>query len=549
MRFLPVSLTAFLVELADLDETLALYTSLNATPIDSIEEMVPAARTLVIRFRPELATAASLAGEIASRDLSARAAASDRLVEIPVRYDGEDLEEVSRLTGLSVDEVIQRHTESEFTVAFCGFAPGFGYLIGGDPLLHVPRRQTPRTRIPAGAVALAGAFSGVYPQASPGGWQIIGVTPLKMWDTMREPPALLQPGTRVRFYDLAKRPLTATPAWREAATMVEEPAGEGDPATRLTVLAAPMPALFQDLGRIGQTGQGVSASGALDQASLKAANRAVGNAAATACLEITLGGFSFESSGRATIALAGAPCPVSVRDRSGRSFEAAICQPIPLEAGDVVTLGRPPKGMRSYLAVRGGFEVKPVLGSAATDTLAVVGPPPVSAGAVLTLREPVAPMESVSLDELPFAKLPAAGDTVTLDIVMGPRTDWFTDAALDQLCNQDWLVTPQSNRVGIRLAGETPLERIDRTELPSEGTATGAIQVPHNGQPVLFLADHPLTGGYPVIGNVAEYHVGLAGQIPVNAKIRFRPITRFSEIKPEKRRAPRTAGDAKNIKM
>jgi len=544
MRFLPVSLTTFLVELADLDETLALYASLQARPIDAIEELVPAARTLMIRFRPERATAADLAGEIAVRDLSARAAPSDRLVEIPVRYDGEDLEEVSRLTGLSVDEVIQRHSESDFIVAFCGFAPGFGYLIGGDPSLHVPRRQTPRTRIPAGAVALAGAFSGVYPQASPGGWQIIGVTPLKMWDTTREPPALLQPGTRVRFYDLAKRPLAAMPASSEAETTVEEPAGEGNRTTRFTVLAAPMPALFQDRGRIGQTGQGVSASGALDQASLKAANRIVGNAAETACLEITLGGFSFESSGRATIALAGAPCPVTVRERSGSSFEAATCQPIPLEAGDVVTFGHPTKGMRSYLAVRGGFEVKPVLGSAATDTLAVVGPPPVSAGSVLTLREPAAPMESVSLDEIPVADLPATRDTVTLDIVMGPRTDWFTEAALDQLCNQDWLVTPQSNRVGIRLAGETPLERIDRTELPSEATATGAIQVPHSGQPVLFLADHPLTGGYPVIATVAEHHQDLAGQIPVNAKIRFRPITRFAEINPMKRPAQGTAGDA-----
>ncbi|MBP2234042.1 KipI family sensor histidine kinase inhibitor [Sinorhizobium kostiense] len=545
MRFLPVSLKTFLVELADLDETLALYASLQAVPIDAIEEMVPAARTLMIRFRPERATAAALAGEIAARDLSARAAPSDRLVEIPVRYDGEDLEEVSRLTGLSVDEVIQRHTESEFIVAFCGFAPGFGYLIGGDASLHVPRRQTPRTRIPAGAVALAGAFSGVYPQASPGGWQIIGVTPLKMWDTRRDPPALLQPGTRVRFYDLAKRPQAATPASSEADSMVEEPADEGDRTTRFTVLAAPMPALFQDGGRIGQTGQGVSASGALDQESLKTANRVVGNAAETACLEITLGGFSFESSGRATIALAGAPCPVTVRDRFGSSFEAATGQPIPLEAGDVVTFGHPTKGMRCYFAVRGGFEVKPVLGSAATDTLAVVGPPPVSAGTVLTISEPAVPMESVSLDEIPMADLPAAGDTVTLDIVMGPRTDWFTDEALDQLCNQDWLVTPQSNRVGIRLAGATPLERIDRTELPSEATATGAIQVPHSGQPVLFLADHPLTGGYPVIATVAEHHLDLAGQIPVNATIRFRPITRFAEIKPEKRPAQGTAGDAK----
>ncbi len=214
MRFLPVSLTVLLVELADLDETLALFASLEADPVDGIEDMVPAARTLMIRFRPERTSGEKLAGAIATRDLSAKIPPSDNLVEIPVRYDGEDLGDVAALTGLSVEEVIRRHTESTFTVAFCGFAPGFGYLVGGDPALQVPRRQSPRTKIPAGSVALAGAFSGVYPQASPGGWQIIGTTPLKMWDLSRDPPALFQPGYRVRFYDLEKRaaPVTALSA-------------------------------------------------------------------------------------------------------------------------------------------------------------------------------------------------------------------------------------------------------------------------------------------------------------------------------------------------
>jgi KipI family sensor histidine kinase inhibitor len=540
MRFLPVSLTTFLVELAGLDETLALFASLEADPLEGIEEMVPAARTLMIRFRPERATAEDLAGSIAARDLSTRVAPSERLVEIPVRYDGEDLEEVARLTGLSVEEVIRRHTQSEFTVAFCGFAPGFGYLVGGDPALHVPRRQTPRTRIPAGSVALAGAFSGVYPQASPGGWQIIGVTPVKMWDLTRDPPALLEPGTRVRFYDCSRRAVPAPPAASESRSDTAAPTTASEDATRFTVRAAPIPALFQDSGRFGMTGQGVSASGALDQGALKTANRTVGNPSGAVCLEITLGGFSFESSSRAVIALTGAPCPLTIKDRSGKSFEAGCCQPIPIEAGDVVTLGHPLKGMRSYLAVRGGFDVPKVLGSASTDTLAVIGPEPVVAGAVLAIRRPASPMESVSISETPGKELPAAGDLVTLDVVMGPRTVWFTAAAIARFSDQEWLVTPQSSRVGIRLLGDVPLERIDRAELPSEGTATGAIQVPHNGQPVLFLADHPLTGGYPVIGTVAEYHLDLAGQIPVNARIRFRPVTRFAEIRP--RRGARPGG-------
>ncbi|QRI61696.1 5-oxoprolinase/urea amidolyase family protein (plasmid) [Shinella sp. PSBB067] len=525
MRFLPVSLTTILVELADLDETLALFASLQADPVGGIEEMVPAARTLMIRFRPEKVTSAELAARIATRDLSAKIAPSEHLVEIPVRYDGEDLADVAELTGLTVEEVVRRHTESEFTVAFCGFAPGFGYLVGGDPALHVPRRKSPRTRIPAGSVALAGAFSGVYPQASPGGWQIIGTTPVRMWDIDRDPGALFQPGYRVRFFDMEQ-------PGRTVSIPQATPRKERDvapQAPQFKVLAAPMPAVFQDLGRFGQTGQGVSASGALDRAAFNAANRIVGNPANTPVLELTLGGFSLACNARAVIGLAGAASAVTVRDAVGRSRDLATYEPVSLEPGDVVTIGQPKKGMRAYLAVRGGFDVAPVLGSAATDTLAVVGPEPVTAGTVLALRGGEG-LASVSLDEAPAFDLPSVGDVVTLDVVLGPRTDWFTEKGIETLTSQHWQVTPQSSRVGIRLAGEVPLERRDSAELPSEGTVTGAIQVPHSGQPVFFLADHPLTGGYPVIGAVAEYHLDLAGQIPINAKIRFRPIGPFAEI-------------------
>jgi KipI family sensor histidine kinase inhibitor len=486
----------------------------------------------MIRFRPEMITAERLAARISERDLSAKIPPSDMLVEIPVTYDGEDLKDVAELTGLSIGEVIERHTASEFTVAFCGFAPGFGYLVGGDPTLQVPRRLSPRTRIPAGSVALAGAFSGVYPQASPGGWQIIGTTPLKMWDLTRDPPALFQPGYRVRFFDLALRSqptVTTTPPRANSPQ-----ASTSTAATTITVTAAPMPALVQDLGRFGQAGQGVSSSGALDQGAFRSANRIVGNPLEAACLEITLGGFAFEVSGPTVMAVTGAPCPLSIRDKADRIIAAETYQPISLEAGDTVTLGFAPRGARSYLAFRGGLDVAPVLGSASTDTLAVVGPEPLGVGAVIAIAKPACGLAAVSLTESPAFVCPAPGEIVTLDVVMGPRSDWFTDRGIETLSSQVYEVTPQSNRVGIRLAGPEPLERKDKAELPSEGTATGAIQVPHSGQPVLFLADHPLTGGYPVIGTVADYHLDLAGQIPVNAKIQFRPITRFSEIVPKR---------------
>ncbi|WER44937.1 5-oxoprolinase subunit PxpB [Cupriavidus sp. WKF15] len=537
MRFLPVSLNALLVELSGLDQTLALLTSLQRDPLPGVDELVPAARTILVRFRPAAVSLATLVQAIASRDLAARAERGGTLVEIPVRYDGEDLAEVAQRLGLTPEEVVRRHTGSEYTVAFTGFAPGFAYLSGGHPSLDVPRRSTPRTRIPAGAVGLAGTFSGVYPQASPGGWQIIGVTPVAMWDLGRDQPALLQPGYRVRFVDIATLDDEAETG-RRAGASNHAIAAPGNGRTRdmlapgqtaLQVRATGLLTVFQDLGRHGQAGQGVSASGAMDQAALKAANRLVGNPGNGAALETVGGGLQLQSLGETVVAVTGADAPLTLRTADGRQWCPPSHQALALADGDVLGIGQPAAGARCYVAARGGFAVAPVLGSCATDTLAGVGPAPLAVGDVLGLH-PAPASAVVGEPTLPAADLPTLEQEVVLDVVMGPRTDWFTPQAVACLAAQRWQVTPQSNRVGLRLAGDTPLERAIGGELPSEGTALGALQVPPSGQPVLFLADHPLTGGYPVIATVAPYHLDRAGQIPVGAWLRFNPIRAFAEL-------------------
>ncbi len=539
MRFLPVSLNALLVELADLDHTLALLASLQRDPLPGVEELIPAARTILVRFRPASGRRARLVQAIAARDLSQRAQRGSTLVEIPVRYDGEDLAEVAQLLGITPEEVVRRHTGSEYTVAFTGFAPGFAYLTGGHPSLDVPRRGTPRTRIPAGAVGLAGTFSGVYPQASPGGWQIIGVTPVAMWDLGRDQPALLQPGYRVRFFDIATLDAASETEVRvgTSKSTVAAPAGSrtrdtlAPGQTALQVRATGLLTVFQDLGRHGQARQGVSASGAMDQAALKAANRLVGNPSDSAALETVGAGLQLQSLGETVVAVTGADAPLTVRTAGGRQWRAPAHQAVALADGDVLDIGQPVAGARCYVAARGGFDVAPVLGSCSTDTLANVGPAPLAVGAVLGLR-PAPAGAVVSEPALPASDLPTVEQEVVLDVIMGPRTDWFTSAAVERLAAQRWQVTPQTNRVGLRLAGEVPLERAIGGELPSEGTALGALQVPPSGQPVLFLADHPLTGGYPVIATVAPYHLDRAGQIPVGAWLRINPIRAFEELSP-----------------
>jgi biotin-dependent carboxylase-like uncharacterized protein len=267
----------------------------------------------------------------------------------------------------------------------------------------------------------------------------------------------------------------------------------------------------QDLGRPGLAHLGVGRSGAGDRGSLRLANRLVGNREGAACLEITFGGFAARFHEAATVALAGAPCPVRV---SGQ--EAFMHGPIQLLAGDELSLGMPERGVRTYLAVRGGFDVPPVLGSRSTDVLAGLGPDPLEPGNRLAVGG-----DDVELPCVDVAPVPAIPDQITLRALPGPRHDWFSPAAFAALAAHSYEVTAESNRVGIRLSGPA-LERAVSGELPSEGMVCGAVQVPPSGQPVLFLADHPVTGGYPVIAVVLEPDICLAAQARPGQRLHLR---------------------------
>jgi KipI family sensor histidine kinase inhibitor len=203
-RVLRCGAEAVLVEAGDLDEVVGLHASLRARRPPGVLELVPGARTLLVTFDPARTTAAALAADLRAREPAPPERDGGRLVEIPTVYRGADLDAVAEHTGLTAREVVDRHAAGEYTVAFCGFSPGFAYLTGGDPALRVPRRADPRTKVPAGSVAIADAFTGVYPRELPGGWQLLGHTDVSLWDLDRDPPALLAPGTRVRFVEVSR---------------------------------------------------------------------------------------------------------------------------------------------------------------------------------------------------------------------------------------------------------------------------------------------------------------------------------------------------------
>lgn len=270
----------------------------------------------------------------------------------------------------------------------------------------------------------------------------------------------------------------------------------------------------QDLGRPGYANLGVSPSGAADRSSLRRANRLVGNPESAAALELTLGGLVVRTRGDLTIAVTGAVAPLRI---AGHPVPANA----PLEPAEwaEVRIGRPRSGLRSYLAVRGGLDVPLTLGSRSADSLSGLGPPPVSAGDELPVGSP---------PDLPRAWVagpvaPVGGELIELRVLPGPRADWFVAGAEETLTQVPYVVTLDSNRVGMKLSGER-LERARHDELPSEGVVRGAVQVPPSGQPVLFLSDHPVTGGYPVIAVVVDEDTDAAAQARPGNRLRFRPL-------------------------
>jgi biotin-dependent carboxylase-like uncharacterized protein len=277
--------------------------------------------------------------------------------------------------------------------------------------------------------------------------------------------------------------------------------------TVLTVEEAGALTTVQDRGRSGLAHLGVPRAGPLDKPAAALANRLVGNAPDSAVLEVTGGGLQLTSDAGVWVAVTGAPTPVDV-DGAGRSRDRAEWLP----AGGRLRLGTPPTGVRTYLAVAGGVDVTPVLGSRATDTLAWVGPPRVEDGARLPVGAPNGPPAP-----LDTPRPPRPGP---VRISRGPRADWFVADALDRLCAATYAVGEDSNRVGLRLEGDA-LARVRADELPSEGMVLGAVQVPPDGQPVVLLADHPPTGGYPVLAVVHPDDLWQCGQLRPGELLRF----------------------------
>lgn len=270
-------------------------------------------------------------------------------------------------------------------------------------------------------------------------------------------------------------------------------------------------ALIEDLGRPGYAHLGVSPAGAADRAGLRAANRLVGNPEDLAAIEILLGGLVVIAERPLWVAVTGAPTTIMIDGRADASHQA-----LHLRAGGRLEVSAPTSGLRNYLAVRGGIDVPAVLGSRSADPLSDLGPARLEAGDRLPIGQPRLGLPAVDVVPMPIMVRP-------LDVALlpGPRADWFTDAGLESLASQRWIVGSDVDRTGVRLEGR-PLERRVTSELPSEGLVRGAVQVPSSGLPLVFGSNHPVTGGYPVVGVVPDRDCDRIAQLRPGEQLRFR---------------------------
>lgn len=540
----PVGTRGWLVDLPDLETVMTWHASLSATPLPGQSEVIAAARTVLVLFATRRSTLAART-QLESYAPASLDSAENRHVTIDVIYDGEDLPNVAELLGISTEDVISRHTQQRWTAAFGGFAPGFTYCvpeIGGSSEnsfeWDIPRLDTPRTAVPSGAVGLAGNFSAIYPRTSPGGWQLIGHSENPMWDTHAEPPALLQPGDTVS-YRAVRDSVEVTDSAAAGEADVEKK-DENKPATKtetvparpvFTVNNAGMQSLFQDAGRNGYGDMGVNHSGAADRTSAWTANDVIGNASSAAVIE-NIGGLSLTATVDTVICVTGAEATVTTGSESAQEVTHQMAAPVLVRAGETLKVqpsAEANTGLRHYVAARGGFIAERVLDSASTDILSGLGPRPLERGDSLKVGLRSA---SASVGIATTNPLRATGE---LRCIPGPRDDWFSAEELQRFCSMDWIVSGQSNRVGLRLAlpegGEagvdkknSALQRSNDGELASEGMVSGCIQVPPSGLPVVFLSDHPVTGGYPVIATVIDSDMDIAAQLSPGETVRFNAI-------------------------
>ena len=423
--------------------------------------------------------------------------------QIPIIYNGADLDDVCRYHRLSREYLISLHSDADYLVESIGFLPGFAYLQGLPKKLWTPRRATPRTCVPAGAVGIGADKTGVYPFSSPGGWNLIGHAPINLFDARCSTPSVLEVGDHVRFTEVHEQ--------TEEKPLAPTNTSSGIAARSITVVQPGLFTTVQDLGRRGYRQEGVPLSGAADDVSMRLANLLVGNAVGAAGLECTVLGPTLRFECDADIVVVGAEFP-GLPDG----------QVVHVSAGTVVTMGHAKTGCRGYLAVAGGLDVPVVLSSRSTLAVAGFGG---FHGRALKAGDCLPTLPPSGRHRVTGQKIPADLCTVKLPRVLRVIPMASGSCLPAEIWTQVFRTSSRSDRMGVRLEGKPLLYKKDDMFLPSAAVFPGTIQVPPDGNPIVLLADAQTTGGYPVVGTVIHADIPLAAQLRPGDEIRFEPTT------------------------
>ena len=488
--------------------------------IAGVRDVISTYRSVAVHFDPLIADAREIHASLERASGATGKGSVGRLVEIPVEYGeqwGPDLADVAAFARDSTEGVVRKHTERDYRVFMLGFLPGFAYLGPVDPAIAAPRRPSPRERVRAGSVGIAGGQTAVYPLDSPGGWQIIGHTPMRLFDVDQQPAAVLAPGDSVRFRN--------EPRVSQQRTALTRPVVQLTNAARSMMVIEP--GLFttvQDSGRWGHQVSGVPVSGAMDWVAHRTANALVGNEPSAATLEATLVGPKLRFEQRTTIAVTGADL--------GAMLDGArvpLCAAVSCPAGGILRFSNRSSGARAYVAADGGIEVPRVLSSRSTHVLSRMGG---AGGRALLQGDRLGlgtPRSSGGRRRPVEAKSAVQGGGARLRVIPGPQREFFPDDAMEELERSRFVVSPQSNRMGYRLQGP-PIPRLPEREMISDAAFTGAIQVPGSGEPILLMSDRQTTGGYPQLAVVITADIPLAGQLAPGDWVEFRVCSRAEAL-------------------
>lgn len=542
----PLGDRAILVTLGDRiapevnDLVIALYERLVDIADSRIDFLTPALCSLGIGFNPAIISFDNLSKLVQQQFelIQTTGGREPKVVRIPVCYSvdlGVDLQHVAETTGLTCQQVIELHTSKTYRAYMLGFLPGFAYLGSVDHRLRVDRKPEPRMKVAAGSVGLAGEQTGAYPFEAPGGWQIIGRTPVSLYDQNQdgqsgdwqeaESQLSISPGDDVQFYqiDRAEFDLLFEQSHVAGEPIKNEVTEQEANGVSLHFKTAGLRTVLQDLGRSGYQHLGVPSGGAMDRFSAMIANRLVGNASGAVLIEVTLMGPTIEIRGNCQIAITGGDLSPMLDGQP-----VAMWETISVVGTQRLSFGSRRSGCRCYLAIAGEFQVPSWLGSVSVSPS---GANPATAyrsfkGETL---EVVAGSQIDNKRIFPAARRPVdlagtEGQTVevekTVQFFAGPEWDWFSAEQQEQFLNHRFQVLPSSSSMGLRLSSffDSPLEL---PAMISSAVVPGVIQVTPSGQPILLMRDAQTTGGYPRIGVVLFECLNEVAQLCPGDSIRF----------------------------